>query len=287
MSRCEIPTITVKSVEEYVCRVLNDTVAWSQSLIEGCSPWFRGQSDLSSPPLPGICRSDNECIDEQGIAGRFVKLARMFGEVPDRGAYSEWLFMMQHVGIPTRLLDWSEGALIGLYFAVERPRADCDPGVWMLNPLELNRAVLKLEGPPSLQMFPEPGHPEFDARCARVFPQGHPVESPGEPDIANPIAIIPMYSHPRMKSQRGCFTLHGTGSASIEAVACAVGLVKPERSFLLRYRIPRDCTRRMLSDLRMLGVTHSTLFPDQDGLANDLKNAFREERQSRIAPRGS
>src|SRR5262245_10335665 len=45
------------------------------------------------------------------------------------------MFLAQHVGLPTRLLDWSASALVGLYFALLRE----NPVVWMLDPIKLNQ----------------------------------------------------------------------------------------------------------------------------------------------------
>ena len=156
MSTSECPEETVCSVSEYIARVKEDTHGWQLS--PGCSPWFRGQSDGSRPPLPGVFRPGT-WIEEVGIAERFKKLARMFGETPRREMNDEWLYLMQHVGIPTRLLDWSEGALIGLYFAVRTAAQSVDPCVWLIHPLELNSETI------GEAAFPEPDHPAFISRC--------------------------------------------------------------------------------------------------------------------------
>jgi hypothetical protein len=81
-----------------------------------------------------------------------------------------------------------------------------------------------------------------------------------------PVAIHPTDIHPRMSAQRSCFTIHG------KKKQCMNELVPPH--ILKRYKIDKNARQGMLKELRILGISHATIFPDLDGLAKDLAQRF-------------
>jgi hypothetical protein len=87
------------------------------------------------------------------------------------------------------------------------------------------------------------------------------------PDTGNrlPVAVHATAIHPRITAQKGCFTIHGTLKQPLSEIV-------PDR-LLRQYQIlgPLESIR---SDLRMMGITYSTMFPDLDGLATDLRSWF-------------
>lgn len=89
------------------------------SLIEKCrktnSFKYRGQSNKAWELIPKCGRPGNNINDEV----MFKQWKRRAIHYLDKRNYSEWelLSIAQHNGLATRLLDWSQNPLIGLFFA--------------------------------------------------------------------------------------------------------------------------------------------------------------------------
>lgn len=77
--------------------------------------WYRGHPNSEYYLLANLLRYKNGLEKEQLLFNSFHKFSDRILKRRD----SEWetLFEMQHYGVPTRLLDWSETFGIALFFA--------------------------------------------------------------------------------------------------------------------------------------------------------------------------
>jgi hypothetical protein len=254
---------TIGSIEEFIVAVRQDANTWP---IEQ-PRWFRGEPESDTPLVPSLYRQSTGAPRENQLLQTFRARAPAFASesLPDREKVDEWLFLAQHVGLPTRLLDWSESALIALYFAIKNEV----PVVWMLNPLHLNHFASGApadEDPNSLREFPLPWYRPPAPRINVAAENIHGAWEEDKVGVSYPVAVHPSYVHGRLRAQRSCFTVHGKRKESLQALVPTTAL--------RRYTVEKSRRDSIFADLVTLGVTESVAFPDLDGLARELKARF-------------
>lgn len=110
--------------------------------------WFRGHSRAVGSLVPRLFRPEyrDPLLSvfrpdlEMSTIEAFKRHAFIVSDVrlpPDDDRLG-WLCVMQHYRTPTRLLDWTENALVALYFAVSAHGSE-DGEVWAMLPWALNR----------------------------------------------------------------------------------------------------------------------------------------------------
>jgi hypothetical protein len=235
----------INSVTDFLNTIKQDIKNWELEAAFNIA-WFRAEKEIITKPeyvlLPKLYLNlhenkinlDKSNEIENNIIQDFRMRARTFKNIPKYNRIDEWLFLMQHVDTYTRLLDWSEGALIALYFAINRkPKVNEKPVVWMLNPIIFNLvANLRLDLPLSwndgtniydkkdrkLIYFKNTKYLKTKGKLKSRFerlacPSNiHAAFEAGkcEYEEKNPIALKPQYIHPRVVAQKGCFTVHGS-----------------------------------------------------------------------------
>jgi len=113
--------------------------------IEKLSPDFlyRGVAKTEYLPVPGLIWK-NTREHESGLEHDFLVSYKSYIENHYLNSW-EIFSLMQNHGLPTRLLDWTESALVGLFFALTtEPQSNEDRVVWVLNPFELNQETVEV-----------------------------------------------------------------------------------------------------------------------------------------------
>lgn len=82
-----------------------------------------------------------------------------------------------------------------------------------------------------------------------------------------PFAIPPTNIHPRMSSQISRFTIQGKQEIGMTKMGLGVGILRC-------YYIADEAIPSLKAELRMLGITHSSLFPELDGLSDELAEIY-------------
>lgn len=164
----KIKTYVVDSLGGYMDRIGQIAMDKGKGRQKSFVPvlWFRGMSDIGHSLVTTLHRSgvvvdrhgnhsnySQAHYDEDICAQHYIaKNFHYFDKTPD--SRTEWLETMQHHGMRTRLLDWSESSIHSLMFSLEcfldnksyrnTDRNKCTPCVWILDPVELNKKIFEM-----------------------------------------------------------------------------------------------------------------------------------------------
>jgi hypothetical protein len=237
--------------------------------------WFRGHSQCfeHDPLVPKIFRGGEFVKNvfsgdelEFEYMQEYQRKVLMFADkVPGNRDFISWLFLMQHYGMPTRLLDWTENVLVAAYFTVCANQNE-DGEIWAIFPQRLNKLYCG-------ECFPLWHTASINYLAGQPFHKA-PIKLAEElglkkvPDT--PIAFYPPLNNHRMVAQSSVFTIHPPtkqdGSNTI------VGLLSnSEKLELVRYVIPTGCKGEIYRNLNKLGMNRVRLFPEQDSVAFDIR----------------
>ena len=211
--------------------------------------WYRGHTNNQYYLLSSLLRYENGIEKEQYLFDTFKKFSNRIFE--RRRSDWETLFEMQHYGVPTRLLDWSETFGIALFFACgPYYRAGFDAALYLLNPVELN----KQSGISDVYRIPD-DEGEFDYKGVYWH------KRPFAPQA--PISVEPHFINDRMKAQRGMFTVDDDSIESIE-----------ERfpRAVRKVTLPSAAISDAQDFLNLANLNPLTVYPDQAGLSEYLRD---------------
>jgi len=191
-------------------------------------------------------------------------------------------FLMQHHDGPTRLLDWSDGALMALHFALRNKKDDNeDARVYVLEAYRLSEQLKQL---PDVKIAEEAwksyvAKHSFDGLDEDSWEDSYlpsSDEAIAEVNVPRPPLILdfPLITR-RIAAQRSRFIVFGTEPSWL------FDEFNKTDSTIKVIEIAAGARSKIRQELRDCGVTESVIYPDLDGLGREMRQLWEDRR---VAP---
>jgi hypothetical protein len=283
----------VKSLNEFI-NLVSDKI---KNIEAKKVVWFRGEPSNEYKLVPNLYRItsgnkstycekvyDYKVIHriEQNMDANFERKASIF--LANKGIENTpWnrYYLKQHYKVKTRLRDWTENALIALFFSIEdNSKLEFNARVWILDPFKLNDYSLNkfclknqnlkiIMNCGKLKKKQELFNDKQELRLSEIERRYYRLDCEDIKELY-PIAIYPIHLDERMVAQQSCFTLFGN---IVRGLDCN----DTKENFLDYVDISANAKLSILNELRLLGISYYSIFPDLDGLGKTVNKNEEED----------
>lgn len=301
---------SITSVAQYVDRVSSIVKTYNQRYpIVYETPVFRGQADVEFELLPSIARGreDDMSISILSEERNLIEMAKF--KMPDIFNDDlkpvELLARLQHHGIPTRLLDITENALVALYFACcDEKCRDKDGEVIVFKDKRENignypiiQAIAdtyRICGngyTAAADFFREAQNFDYFSEQRNMIKFMDKGENHKEFDlkmldmVREPLFIYAPFSHLRQKMQQGRYILFSNDAEWEDEEVYTTPMISPiskdNKCIAGKITISAAAKKIILQELRMFGISRQTLFADStDITCEEITQDFLHKIQS-------
>jgi hypothetical protein len=227
---------------------------------------YRGDRDPQGPLLTSLDKlggTPHAKADlEEHILRNFIRYSRPYFTTPP---VNEWevLVAAQHHGLPTRLLDWTYSPLVAAHFATLGSDHDTDRVVWRLD----WKCVHRFFQLPELALLIQ----DLEGILGGNRPLTPSTLFSPRADV-KPFACMlePPSLNQRIVAQSATFTLCSDKRQSFDQFLERHDL----GSALTRFVIPAGEVARFRDQLDLVSVDERRLFPDLDGVAEQMRRYY-------------
>jgi len=174
----------------------------------------------------------------------------------------EWLSIMQHYGVPTRMLDFTESSYVALYFALENimKSHQGEFTIYAIDYRGIQRASFDYleKEEEQLQITYEERYYRRNELFDIIDGKSHEILWFFEPSVVNP----------RQERQSGCFLFSGSISQTIEQVL-EKNIYENTKNY--RFIVPCSLWDSIYTLLKRVNIDSKAIYGDLEGLSKSIK----------------
>lgn len=251
--------------------------------------FYRGHSDYNFKLEPSIYRNDGLTNNENKIFREII--LRCPDDFQDNTVTFQKLVKMQHYSLPTRLLDITENSLTALFFACQDSNTDGEVIIFKIHKDDVKyfdsdtvsvlSNVSKLSRSFEISQSKSNNVAEFNKQenikllLHEIQQEKHffsPVINPMH--IESVLCVKPKLDNQRIIRQEGAFFLFGIENKKKNCANFPVEKIYYPNSEKLIINASKK--ENILKQLKRLGINNSSVFPEIDNIAKDIKETYEE-----------